>query len=79
MKKIKEYRRDLQKEVRIAFADGGEWGDRWEQWETILRQVAEDVREECAMTAEMPSLECDCLESYCHNNDAVRIRSIKIE
>ena len=52
MKKIKEYRRDLQKEVRIAFADGGEWGDRWEQWETILRQYGEDVREECAKIVE---------------------------
>jgi len=43
-KPIKEYREEIQR----AFDSQGTWGDRWKQWETILRQLAEDMREECA-------------------------------
>jgi len=43
MKTIKEYREEIQR----AFDSQGTWGDRWKQWETILRQYGEDVKAEC--------------------------------
>ena len=75
---------EYRKEVQRAFDNGGTWGDRWEQWETILRQFGENVREECALLCESNivdkehNLEIDGINS-CHEFDAKKIRSIKIE